>query len=525
MSRHASILSLLISFLLLPWSVCADNTTTTLHNSSAVFVYNSSRTDQFVFAMNAVAETGDVYFHMSAPAGNAWMAVGFGDQMAGSFMLVVYPSANGSSLTISPRVAMHGESEPTYYPHSTCDYVNNLAIDPNANNITTTGSEGLGGNMYADAVCHNATSWMGPNAGQKYALDFTNKNQSFIWAVGPGESINSDALDAPMNRHSYYGQFTMDMVAATTASGTLGSVPGANGPFGSYVLQSASANFNGKKDNNGAQIVHALVMCAAFILIFPSGALLLRLFNRVWLHTAVQGIGFVFSLIGFACGCAMTPQYNRSRNFNSAHQIIGLLVCLALCVQFGVGLFGHIRFKRGAAIPALNKIHLVLGPLAMFFGLVAGGLGINLALNNPFLQYYIIVTIVLWLAFGVIRVSVYFCSGRREKRKQAQQDAELLAAGAGYASYAQMQADRGPQAAEYPLTTFQSPPAYDAAMQQHQQQQQQDYAYQQQWAQQQQWQQQQQQAAGFPPNYGQQVPAPYGHHQAGYVETINVQPK
>lgn len=74
------------------------------NDSSAVFVFKSPSTDQsFIFALNVVEATGDLYFHLEAPAGQAWAAVGIGSSMKDSLILAAYPSDNGTGGDRKPK--------------------------------------------------------------------------------------------------------------------------------------------------------------------------------------------------------------------------------------------------------------------------------------------------------------------------------------------------------------------------------------------------------------------------------------
>ena len=58
---------------------------------------------QFVFAVNVVHETGDIYWHMSTRSTHSWVGFGIGEYMEGAFMLVSYKTANGTNVVSSPR--------------------------------------------------------------------------------------------------------------------------------------------------------------------------------------------------------------------------------------------------------------------------------------------------------------------------------------------------------------------------------------------------------------------------------------
>lgn len=329
------------------------------NSNSSVFVYNGAQNTEFVFALNADEKTGDLFFHIESPIGNAWAGVGIGSEMKGALMFIAYPAEDGKTVTISPRIA-DGNSEPTYQSDITVQQDNSL---PGANTVT---GERNNLKISADGVCKKCATWA--NGG---SIDFNNKNQPFIFAVGPTfPPIESDSLSEGLSRHEFYGHFTMDMTAATSPSG--GSIPA-----GPYELSHASKATDTTFDNDPAPHIHGLVMSIVFILVLPLGSLLLRVWNKVKGHIITQCLGLVLFCMAFAGGCVVSQQYNKSKNFNSAHQIIGILLLLALFTQLGLGVTHHRIYKKEQRKTTMGKVHLYLGPAIIFFGLVNGFVGFN----------------------------------------------------------------------------------------------------------------------------------------------------
>lgn len=326
------------------------------NNASAVFVYKGFQNTQFVFALTADRSSGDLYFHMESPVGQAWIGVGIGDEMKNSLMFIAYPDGNGESVTISPRIA-DGHSEPSYQ--------SDITIQKQGSNTASGSRTNL--KLMADGVCKSCLKWNGGS------IDLTNSKQPFIFAVGPTyPPIESDSLSAGISRHEFYGQFTMDMTAATVSSG--GSVP--QGP---YVQENASGATDTEYDHDPASRIHGLVMCVVFVLLLPLGSLLLRVWNKVKGHIIVQCIALVLFCMAFAGGCVVSQQYNKSKNFNSAHQAIGIILLLALFSQLTLGILHHRIYKREQRKTTMGKIHRYLGPAIILFGLINGAVGFAFA--------------------------------------------------------------------------------------------------------------------------------------------------
>lgn len=433
-------------------------------NVSAVFVYTQPQSEQpFVFALSVDGANNDLYFHMSAPSSNAWMGVGIGQKMQNSLYFIAYASSNGTGVTLSPRVAS-GNSEPSYYKDVTCDLIYGNGLS-NSDQESNTGPFGgvSNGKMSVNAVCHNATSWkLGSSSG---SLDVTSTAQPFIFAVGPsvpgGPNLRSNSLSAGLQYHDFFGQFTMDMTQATTDSGSV-SVPLPNDATNSSYTNSGVTIQFAKSDSDPAPHIHAFVMCFAYFVLWPIGSLCLRVMNRVKLHAWVQFIGLVLATMGSAGGAYLSTEYNRSKNFNSPHQVLGILLFISVWAQFLLGFFHHRIYKREQRPTILGKIHRYLGPAIIFIGVVVAMLGFVLALNPhlclPFMFFLIFVIIV----YCGLRFGSRFCCSSRRNKNGIDHDAEGTTNGGPY-GYQNSRFDPppgAPPAGPYPASYMAPPPAY-----------------------------------------------------------------
>jgi hypothetical protein len=339
----------------------------------------------YVFALNVVPETGDIFFHMSAYASIqsnisafSWMGVGFGGKMEDTFMLIAYPSGNGTGLTISPRIA-RGHSEPVFQPDVVVEKIFSDGYAPAANRVAKS-------IMIAHGVCRNCTWWT------KGALSLDNTKQPFIYALGAdpgkGSALESDDPSAGLRRHSFYGHFEGDMTYAISTR-EHGRVPPPNDPGGgasgvadtNFAFSFSTKAFDTHDDSEWVPVLHGVIMSLAFILIFPSGALLMRLLRRkgVLFHAGVQMFGLFLVAIGLGTGVYVSRQYNRSRSFATGHQALGLFVFAALVLQAGLGLLQHRIFQRTKQKTIFGIMHQFLGPIAIVLALVNGGVGLDLA--------------------------------------------------------------------------------------------------------------------------------------------------
>jgi cytochrome b len=402
-------------------------------SDASTFVFRSSSTDQtFVFALNAVKATGDLFFHLEAPAGQAWAAVGIGSEMEDSLIFAAYASENGTGVTVSPRIATR-HSEPSYAKD-----VDLQQIWPSGINGSNT--IGADGRLRADAVCRNCTSWLSGDGN----LDLTNTAAPFIFAVGPSKELRSSSLTASMRRHDFYGHFTMNMTAATSSEE--GTVPPPNSKNGTYELHAASEAKDMTADSSHAPAAHALIMLGSFVFLFPLGSLVLKVLHKALWHGIVQILAVVLITVGFGLGISLSTQYNKvcrahpskandhsnettnqnqSKSFLSAHQIIGLLIFVALLIQLGLGLLHHRTYKQTKSPTTFSKIHRYLGPAVFLLGVINGGLGFNFAGNSSYnARYAVVVLAVAVIYFGVRGTAWWWTKrngGKGEQKQQQQQ--------------------------------------------------------------------------------------------------------
>lgn len=185
--------------------------------------------------------------------------------------------------TLSTRYST-GEKEPKY--------LSEMKPDTNASNKN--------GIFSADAHYRNIPSWM------QDRIDMNSTKQPFIFALGPKLHDHVDGSPTAMiQRHVVYGRFTMDMTKAVSSS-----APEANGENGTWISNSASSAFGVSSDFDAGSAIHAVVMCLAFVIIFPLGALLLRIVS-VRVHYMVQLAASILVIVGIGSGIYISMEYNR----------------------------------------------------------------------------------------------------------------------------------------------------------------------------------------------------------------------
>lgn len=100
--------------------------------------------------------------------------------MAGSNIFVVYTSADGQNVTVSPRLGV-GHVEPEHNSEA---------------QITILGGSGVeNGMMTANVKCNSCNTWSGGS------MDFSSSSASWIHAYKTGEALNTDDVSADISRH------------------------------------------------------------------------------------------------------------------------------------------------------------------------------------------------------------------------------------------------------------------------------------------------------------------------------------
>lgn len=143
----------------------------------------------------------------------------------------------------------------------------------------------------------------------------------------------------------------MDMVHATGGSG--GLTP-------SYTTSqgSSSEGKEAKSDSNWRSIIHALCLCGALILLFPFGAVFLRVFSMsVRWHWVDQTISTCIAFIGMVIGFYLSTQFIKSQSFGSTRQILGIVILLAIIAQWGMGFWWHRLYKKTRSGSIFGVVH------------------------------------------------------------------------------------------------------------------------------------------------------------------------
>lgn len=204
----------------------------------------------------------------------------------------------------------------------------------------------------------------------------------------------------------------MDMVHATGGSGGL---PNTNSSMFSTTV-GASLSGSTYSDSNWPSIIHALLLCGAFVLLMPTGVIFLRVIPQsVRWHWVNQTLAAALAIIGGLGGLYLSTMFTKSHSYNSAHQLVGIFVILAVIVQWGLGFWHHRQYKLTQSPTKYGPIHRYFGQAVVLLGVLNGGIGLTWsAAARPFVIAYAVVVAIVGV--GVIAAVVWKRFGARSRQ-------------------------------------------------------------------------------------------------------------
>ncbi|KAK4235041.1 hypothetical protein C8A03DRAFT_37123 [Achaetomium macrosporum] len=360
-----------------------------------------------ILAINLPPDSGDVNFYISTPDWYQYTAIGFGSSMAEALMLVMYASADGKRVTVSPRLS-RGGTEPVWTP--------NVRIAVHASSINDNSD------MTVNATCNGCRA-----LAQDLPSIKTSAATPMMFAIGPSLVLNSDDLDARIRRHSAYGRFTMDLVKATGPRGIGFDAIGNVSSSSSTALEGDAFH----RDDDKAVTAHGILYAIVALAVAPFDSLVAGVLGSkgagAWVHGVTASVYFAFVIGAMVPGVIVSRQHVATQQFRTGHQVLGLLTIVAMAVMFlwGIALSWIKRSakKRGREPPEstqrLATVHRWVCRLIWALLLVNVGLGMQLSGQRLVL---ILAYVALALGLVVVLVPVYFCIWRCSKRQQEKEE-------------------------------------------------------------------------------------------------------
>ncbi|KAL3436639.1 hypothetical protein BDV09DRAFT_193771 [Aspergillus tetrazonus] len=128
---------------------------------------------------------------------------------------------------------------------------------------------------------------------------------------------------------------------------------------------------------------HGVAMGIAFGIIFPLGAILLRVVQSkygVYAHIGCQLLAYVLMIAGLATGIRVGKILDRLHN--NSHTILGTVIIVFLLVQPFIGFWHHHQYKKTQKAGRWTHIHIWIGRIFLLLGIINGGTGLKLADNT-----------------------------------------------------------------------------------------------------------------------------------------------
>ncbi|KAK7448859.1 AdoMet-homocysteine methyltransferase [Stygiomarasmius scandens] len=276
-----------------------------------------------LMCITGIVNGSNVEWTLSPKAGQelGWMAIGFGTQMTGSPMVIMWSNSD-DTITLSQREAS-GEFEPS--------------VVSNPDKVAT--------------LLESASSTSGSGSDIKFTFSIPSDGstrQNIIWALSstnPGDS----AIDASLTQHLDSGPLSFDLSGGSTS----GSV---EIPLLSYQK---------------LIVAHALLCVFGFLFFLPAGALLaryLRTFSPTWYtgHWIAQfGIAGPIIIVGFALGVRSVSSAGAP-HLDDGHKKKGVAIFVLYLFQCALGAIIHFfKPRRNTGRPPQNYIHAILGLLVI----------------------------------------------------------------------------------------------------------------------------------------------------------------
>lgn len=273
--------------------------------------------------------------------------------MTSADMLLVYANGKGN-VTLSPRFSS-GHEQPTY--------------DANIDTELLEGSGIANGVMTANIRCGNCA--------RNGKINFGSTSGTWIHARQSGSPLNTEEQQATITEHTEYGVFTWDFTPAVGGEST--------NPFtnanSNQITQSTSSADNTSSSNRTTMILaHGILASLAFLILFPVGAILIRLASfpsLIWIHAGIQLLAWVLFIVAFSLALAYTSQ--SPSLLSDSHPIIGFVLVALTTLQPLTGWLHHRIFLRTRSRSVASYTHLWVGRVAIVLGMINGGLGLKLA--------------------------------------------------------------------------------------------------------------------------------------------------
>ena len=219
------------------------------------------------------------------------------------------------------------------------------------------------------------------------------------------------------------------LASYASAQGNYGGYSGGNPYQNGGDSSSGSSGFDFEQYIPSKAITaHAVLAALAFVILFPSGGILIRLgsFRGLWLvHGLLQIFAYIVYIAAFGIGIWMVKSAPAQAGvWHNAHPIIGTILFVVLFFQPFLGFLHHIMFKKHSRRVVWSYGHIWLGRIIITLGIINGGLGLRWAKmtrfaapSNGAVIAYAVIAAIMWLVY--VASAIYGEIKRSRTRKNA----------------------------------------------------------------------------------------------------------
>lgn len=359
------------------------------------------------------AGSGDIYIQISASTTYEWVAMGIGQGMAGATIFLMYADGEGN-VTISPRTGV-GHVMPLFN---------------SAAQVTLLAGSGVSNGIMTANVKYTAAAGL---------LSLSSTSSGWIGSYKSGSPLNSKDPAAFITQHDNYALYTLNLAKA--------QLPDDSNPFLSASINTTSSVNSGSAvafidPITTYEMAHGSIMAATMVVLFPLGAIILRVFGGVWLHAAIQLFNLAAIIVGFGLGihlamisdlvsCLYSTLLSLMKNqsadqmgqlFNCTHTIFGTVIICLFFIQPLLGFLHHRQYLKLGRRSYFGISHIWYGRILIICAVINGGLGLQLAADttNGEIAYGVVAGVMF-----VLYVVVMAVVGLR-KRKAAKSEAQTF---------------------------------------------------------------------------------------------------
>jgi len=187
-------------------------------------------------------------------------------------------------------------------------------------------------------VSFPVTSELTITKGTTCKLDSSSTSSSSPWIAAwmPGPALNSTDESYTIAQHDFvsYRQFTFDLTAASLSSDSNPFISSGSSPSGGSGSSGSSSSSSSSSPTLAIHFdkAHGTIMGTTVVLLFPLGAIFMRLGGKAWSHGLFQIFNLCLLLAGFGLGiklaklryyvCPLSLEHSYLPHYFSISQMI-----------------------------------------------------------------------------------------------------------------------------------------------------------------------------------------------------------